>query len=298
MMLDVLLITCLYLCVHKSDRDVLICASGIGCAELRNLDRSSQGVPEKKVHYKPSCSHRAEALFSSFQPRNPGNCEKEVGRLVGRGFERKANEWMRLVRHYTSGHRSERIKLLPKNSALLVIDMQRYFLERSSHAYVPSSKAILENIRALIKAYRKLSLPVVFTRYAVPKGEDPGAMGRWWGDVLREEDELSEIVHPIAPSPEEIVLRKSQYSAFVGTDLEKILRKRRVKSVIVTGVLTHLCCETTARDAFMRGFDVFFVIDGTASDREELHVSSLRTLTDGFAIPMTTAEVVKRLKLK
>ena len=218
--------------------------------------------------------------------------------MVGRGIERKAKEWMELVRPYMSSHRSERIKFSPEDSVLLVIDMQRYFLTRSSHAYVQSSEAIVKNVRTLIEGFRRLSLPLIFTRYAVPPGEDPGAMGRWWGEVLRDDDKMSEIVRLLAPSRGEVVLRKSQYSAFVGTDLEEIIREKGITKIVIAGVLTHLCCESTARDAFMRGFDVFIVVDGTASDHEDLHVSSLRTLTDGFAIPMTTAEVVKWLKHK
>ena len=179
---------------------------------------------------------------------------------------------------------------------MLVIDMQKYFLDKSSHAYVPASKEILGNVRTLIAAYRGRSLPVIFTREGLLKNEKPGAMGRWWGNMLRIDDKMSGISPPFAPLATETVIRKSRYSAFVGTDLEKRLRRQGISGVVITGVVTHLCCESTARDAFMRDFDVFFVVDGTASDTEDLHVSSLKTLTDGFAIPMTTADVVKRIK--
>ena len=218
--------------------------------------------------------------------------------MVKRGIERRTEELMELLRPYTSGHRAQRVKLIPSNSALLVIDMQRYFLDKTSHACVPCSKDVLANVEALIESYRRLSLPVIFTRYAVLRGEDPGAMARWWGDVLQDDDEMSDIVPSLAPQQGDIVLRKSQYSAFIGTDLEKIIRKKGITNVVVTGVLTHLCCESTARDAFMRGLDVFVVVDGMASDHEDLHASALKTLADCFAIPMTTAEVVGRLKRK
>jgi isochorismate hydrolase len=121
-------------------------------------------------------------------------------------------------------------------------------------------------------------------------------MERWWKDVLYEDDRLSEISPALAPEQGEYVLRKSQYSAFGGTDLESTLRSLGIERILITGVMTHLCCETTARDAFMRDFDVFFVIDGTASKSEELHTSSLRTLADGFVIPVTTEEVLKWTK--
>jgi isochorismate hydrolase len=121
-------------------------------------------------------------------------------------------------------------------------------------------------------------------------------MERWWRDVLYEDDQLSEISPALTPEPGEHVLRKSRYSAFIGTDLEGRLRSLDIERILITGVMTHLCCETTARDAFMRDFDVFIVIDGTASKSEDLHTASLRTLADGFAIPVTTEEVLKWVK--
>jgi isochorismate hydrolase len=92
------------------------------------------------------------------------------------------------------------------------------------------------------------------------------------------------------------VVRKTRYDAFTGTDLEGVLRRRGVRSVLITGVMTHLCCETTAREAFVRDFKVFFVVDGTATQTEDLHVASLKTLTDGFAIPVTTRGVLEWLE--
>ncbi len=216
--------------------------------------------------------------------------------MVASRVKRKGTHWMDVARPYMSSHRTSKERYSPKDSALLVIDMQRYFLDESSHAFFPASKEIVENLQALISVYRSRSLPVIFTRQGLLKNEKQGAMGRWWGDVLRIDDEMSELAPSFVPLENETVLRKSRYSAFAGTDLEKRLRRKGTSGVVITGVLTHLCCESTARDAFMRDFDVFFVVDGTASDNEELHVSSLRTLTDGFAIPVTTAEVIARIE--
>lgn len=216
--------------------------------------------------------------------------------MVVQGVERKNQRRIHLIRPYLSSHRLAKHKFSPRDSALLVIDMQRYFLDGSSHACLPGAKEVLANVRRLVTAYRKCSLPVVFTRHAHPRDQRPGAMARWWGDLLREGDEMSEFVPQLMPRRGETVIRKSRYSAFFGTNLEETLRSCGASSVLITGVMTHLCCETTARDAFVRDFDVFFVIDGTASQTEDLHVSSLKTLTDGFAIPVTTAEVLRRIK--
>jgi isochorismate hydrolase len=216
--------------------------------------------------------------------------------MIADKLTEKTKEWMELLRPYLSEHRTRAHKFSPKASALLVIDMQRCFLERESHAFLPTSESILGNVESLVAEYRAKSLPIIFTRHAILPDEDPGAMGRWWGDGIRNEDPMSHIVPSLRPADGEIVLRKSKYNAFAGTDLEAELRRLGVKQLLITGVMTHLCCETTARDAFTRDFDVFVVIDGMTSSSEDLHVSSLKTLVDGFAIPVTTEEALRWLR--
>jgi bifunctional isochorismate lyase/aryl carrier protein len=208
----------------------------------------------------------------------------------------KTKEWMDLLSPYLSEHRTRAHKFSSKDSALLVVDMQRCFLERESHAFLPGSELIVGNVENLVAGYRAKSLPIIFTRHAILPDEDPGAMGRWWANNIRNEDPLSQIVPSLRPEDGETVLRKSKYNAFAGTDLEANLRRLGVKQLLITGVMTHLCCETTAREAFTRDFDVFVVIDGMASSSEDLHVSSLKTLVDGFAIPVTTEEALLWLR--
>jgi len=204
----------------------------------------------------------------------------------------RTKEWLEQIRPYRSAHREAQYAFRPSHSALLVIDMQRYFLEEGSHACVPTGRAVLENIGKLVAHFREKDLPVIYTRHAYLDDEPAGVMDKWWSDNIRESDPLSEIAPDIKPAMGDVVLRKTRYSAFVGTGLEKMLRSADINSLLITGVMTHLCCESTARDAFMRDFDVYFVIDGTASSDEDLHLSSLRALTDGFAIPVTTEEVL------
>jgi len=210
--------------------------------------------------------------------------------------ETENGNWKNLLRPYFKQYRMSRIRFSPRNSALLIIDMQRFFLNPSSHACIPASDKVVSNVRRLLDAYRKASLPVIFTRHALKRNESPGAMGRWWGDIIYDDSNMSAIVPELEPFPGEIVIRKTRYSAFVRTDLEEKLRSMDVNSVVITGVMTHLCCETTARDAFVRDFDVFFVIDATGTRNDDLHISSLKTLADGFAIPVETDEVIRWMK--
>jgi len=205
----------------------------------------------------------------------------------------KGKKWLRAIEKL--GKRRDDFEIEPSKSALMVIDMQEYFLSADSHAFIPSSKAIVPNIERLLKAYRKIGHPVIFTRHALKNDDEPGIMGRWWADVIREGDSFSKITSVLRPLKSEVVLRKTRYSAFQGTDLEKLLRERGIESLVITGLMTHLCCESTAREAFMKDFEVYFIVDATVSQYEELHLSSLKTLSDGFAIPLTTDELLRKL---
>jgi len=208
----------------------------------------------------------------------------------------RVEEWKRRIARYESGHRNKAHPFSYERSALLVIDMQRYFFEKSSHAFIEPAPPILPNVRGILEAYRELGFPVIFTRHAYAKGEDPGIMKTWWSELEEDGDPLASIVGELKPKPGEPVITKGRYSAFVNTDLEKRLRRLGVERLLITGVMTHLCCESTARDAFMRDFEVFFVIDGTASEDDDLHLASLMTLTDGFVMPVTTKEVLSCLR--
>ncbi|MEW6239950.1 MAG: isochorismatase family protein, partial [Chloroflexota bacterium] len=77
---------------------------------------------------------------------------------------------------------------------------------------------------------------------------------------------------------------------------EQTLRDLEVEQVVITGVMTHLCCETTARAAFVRGFDVFYVVDGTATYTEAFHRASLLNLAHGFAVPVLAEEILEDVR--
>jgi isochorismate hydrolase len=203
----------------------------------------------------------------------------------------KAREWLSLSSRHES--RRRRFEFDIDSAALLVLDMQNYFLSEESHAHVPSGHAVLPNIGSLISVFRSARRPVIFTRHSLKPGEDPGIMGRWWRDDVRENTHESAIIESLDVKSADVVIRKTKYSAFAGTDLESILKSNGVQSLVITGLTTHLCCDSTARDAFMKDYAVFFVVDATATWTEDLHVSSLKALSDGFVIPVATNDVAK-----
>ena len=178
-----------------------------------------------------------------------------------------------------------------KNSALLVLDAQRYFLDEESHAFIPSAAGVLPGLRLLISKFIEMKQPVIFTRH-INTDEDAGQMRIWWKDLIREENPISEISKDIFMdgSP---VIRKNQYDAFYKTGLDAILREKKIKQVIITGFMTHLCCETTARSAFVHGYKVIFPVDGTATYNREFHLATLRNLAHGFAVITTIIDILE-----
>jgi len=208
--------------------------------------------------------------------------------LTSRSFLREAEELV----SWSEG--LDRGSFSPGATALLVVDMQGYFLEPASHAYLPSAADIVPGLVSLSRAFWESGLPVIFTRHLNTE-EDAGSLGAWWNDLIRVEDPLSEITSALDTSIG-IVLEKSQYDAFHGTDLEDTLRERGVERVVVTGVATHLCCETTARAAFVRGFEVTFPVDGTATYDEHHHLATILNLAHGFATTTRVRDLVAAVR--
>jgi nicotinamidase-related amidase len=141
-------------------------------------------------------------------------------------------------------------------------------------------------------AFRAAGRPVIFTRHVHhPDGLDAGIMGWWWEGMCVEGSPESEVHPDLAPLPGEKVVLKHRYSAFYDTDLETVLRCMKVEDLVITGLMTNLCCESTARDAYFRDHRVFFPADGSGSVDEELHVASLLNLAFGFAYVTTVDEI-------
>ncbi len=182
----------------------------------------------------------------------------------------------------------------PRRSALLIIDMQEYFLDRRSHAHIPRSSQVLRRVKMLAEAFRKRRLPVILTRH-INTGKNAGLMGRWWADLITAGGGFSGIDPGLRRLGSRII-PKTQYDAFYKTPLEALLHRKRVSQVVVAGVATHLCCETTARSAFVRGFAVFFPVDATATFSRDFFRASLLNLSHGFAVLTSVQELMAKLK--
>lgn len=209
----------------------------------------------------------------------------------------KIKDWQRAIAPYNI----HKMKLKPKGACLLIIDMQNDFLTPGSEVYIPEGKAIIPNIKKLLFAFRNKKLPVIYTAHIHKDPKiDGGMTAEWWpelkaGRVLKVESKGVEIHSTLKPK-DELIIYKHRYSAFYNTNLEINLRGLGVSDLVITGVMTNVCCESTARDAFFRDFRVFFLLDATASPFLELHLGTLKNLAYAFAYVTTTEEILKAIK--
>jgi isochorismate hydrolase len=178
-----------------------------------------------------------------------------------------------------------------KAASLLILDMQRYFLDADSHAYIPSAGAVVPVIEKIAGVFRSNSRPVFLSRH-VNTGGRSGMMEKWWGDLIDPDSRGSETI-PALRGIADWEFEKSQYDAFMGTDLEKKLIGSSTRQVVVTGVMTHLCVESTARSAFMRGLSVLIPVDGTATYNAVFHRASMLNLSHGFASVVLSRKIIE-----
>lgn len=208
-------------------------------------------------------------------------------------LEEKTHEWLMSIEPFNS----HRMQINNGKSALLVIDMQDFFLDPASPTFTCGGLAILPTLKSLIQAFREARRPVIYTCHVHhPDRIDVGIMGWWWQGMCVEGSAESKVHGDIAPLPNEKVVFKHRYSAFYNTDLETVLRCLEVKDLIISGIMTNMCCESTARDAYLRDYRVFFLADGTGSVNEEMHLASLLNLAFGFAYVTTAKEIVQELR--
>ncbi len=181
-------------------------------------------------------------------------------------------------------------KVRPERTALLVIDMQNDFCHPEGGwgklgMPLEATQRMIPRLEALLQRARSAGVQVVF----VGTHRLPEVLTPVWTD--RREHRLrvpmlqpgtwgAEFVLP--PQPQDIVLYKHRYSAFFGTHLDLVLRGRQIQTVVLTGTVTNVCVETTARDAYQREYYVVVVEDCCSALSEEDHQAALRNLDRYF----------------
>lgn len=203
---------------------------------------------------------------------------------------------------------------MPPRTALLVIDMQVFFESMTTTA--------LPNIISLCNHFTDTSAPIIFTQHGHTQAEltarsSPNQLVCKWGasgsiavgssdweltDDLRKfipkfPAQPVQLGESYPPDPEQFpkLLAKNTYDAFINTNLAKILETSKIERVVVCGVMTDCCCDTTARSAFNRGYETWLVSDACGSANKRQHEAGLRGFGFAFGEVLTTSEAIRRL---
>lgn len=200
------------------------------------------------------------------------------------------------------------IPLDPRRSALVVVDMQNAFLDPSvGFRFAPAALDVVDPINRLADAVRRVGAQVVWVQTTSrPDREDWPSLRRLIGDEAM--DHRTEILAPGAHGqalfpgmevrPADATVRKYRYSAMVGPDndeLAKHLDSHDIRHLFVCGTQTNICCESTARDAMMLGYDAFLVRDCLAAETTAMHDAAVDHFSSAFGTSPSSAEVLRML---
>ncbi|MFR9806880.1 isochorismatase family protein [Pseudonocardia sp. RS010] len=185
----------------------------------------------------------------------------------------------------------------PDRFALLVHDMQRYFLAPYAGAPIPEVTA---NVRALIEACRERGVPVFYTAQPGRQATaERGLLTEFWGDgigAVIDADPLAEqVVDELAPAAADTVLTKWRYSAFQRSDFAERLTAAGRDQLLITGIYAHIGCQATALEAFMRDVAPFLVADGVADFSRTRHDQACEYVAQRCGALTTTADVLAAL---
>lgn len=194
------------------------------------------------------------------------------------------------------------LRLDPARTALVNVDVQRCFVEQTPLA-ADNGRELVDRINGLAASCRAAGMPVIHTRgWMRADGSNLGMMAEMVPPFIvalyTEGAPSAELHDALEVASTDTVLSKPRYGAFHGTDLELILRSKGVDTIIVSGIATNICCETTAREAAQRDFRVIFLSDGTATKEmngvsaHELQRSTCASLGMVFAQIATIADVI------
>ncbi|WP_149540379.1 isochorismatase family protein [Siccirubricoccus phaeus] len=192
----------------------------------------------------------------------------------------------------------------PKRTAHVVVDLQNGFMAPGQISAVATAPGIVPNVNRISAALRAAGGLVVYLQHTADPATAAG-WGAFYNGFMTPERKAGMIAaftpgafgHALWPElevlPQDLVVRKTRFSGFVqgSSDLDAQLRARRIDTVVITGTVTNVCCESSARDAMMLDYKVFFTADGNAAHSDAEHNATLSNLANVFCDVVTTAEL-------
>jgi len=192
-------------------------------------------------------------------------------------------------------------EIAPESTAVIAVDMQNAFVAEGGTYETPGARDMMGQFSGIIEFAREHDIPVIWTQsdHSAPHS---GLICKKF-PIIRDDhvlwrDEPSFELYPDMPQPIEGEHRvvKHKYDAFFETDLDAILRNLDVDTVVIIGTATNVCCESTARSAFFRDYQVAFISDSTASFDDSMHEATLKTIDMFFGRVLGTDELLAEME--
>lgn len=193
-------------------------------------------------------------------------------------------------------------QLRPEHTALLVIDMQNDFcadggyLHKNRNYNVEFAAKVADNIQQFIHTLRPLGVSIIWIRsiydfkyladaYKVKRREEGCCLENTWGaDFFR-----------VAPGPEDVVIDKHNFSGFYGTNLHQVLQEKGIKTLVLAGVATNVCVDSTLREGFFLGYHIVLAEDCVGSNSKAGHEGTLATVRNNIGTVSESKEIMRLL---
>ncbi|EOR24687.1 cysteine hydrolase [Cytobacillus oceanisediminis] len=192
----------------------------------------------------------------------------------------------------------------PKHSALLIVDVQNDYCHKEGSLAkqdldVSMVDEMMPNLKSMITSMKEINVPIIYIQTIHEDSTDSETWikrlkGKNQKNLCRKDTWGAEF-YQLEPENKDVIVIKHRYSAFINTRLDSVLRALKIQTLLMAGVSTNICVESTARDGFMLDYDVIFLSDCTAAFSKEAHDMTLQTINQFFGTVATSKEVVKSI---
>ncbi|WP_188758789.1 cysteine hydrolase family protein [Edaphobacter acidisoli] len=194
-----------------------------------------------------------------------------------------------------------------RRTAHLCIDLQNGFVEKGAPVEVPAARDIIPTVNAISTAIRKSEAINIFVQFTLGS-PDVQSWSNWFARMpesqrpqqerfLERGSHYHQLWPDLAVMPADLKVEKSRFSAFIpgASDLNELLKRRGLNTLIITGTLTNVCCESTARDAMQMNYRVIFIEDATAARTPAEHNAAIANMRSTFGEVLTAKHLIANL---
>lgn len=196
---------------------------------------------------------------------------------------------------------------LIRNTALIIVDVQQDFcgtegLMAQYGVDMQSIETAIDHIHQLTCEARRHQVPIIYLNLVTDPHTDLPVMKTWYSRqgingeeavAICRRDTFGAEQYRLAIADGDYVVEKQRYSGFVNTKLDLVLKHLGINKLIVTGVTTECCVDSTVRDAFMHNYEVFIAADACAAYEDDVHIMSLKILGMNFATILPTSRIIE-----